>query len=250
MVSVKLEHRCIGGGLGDWTKLTTGCLGKWPKTQEGKYQGGTSMGSWQGRSLEGSDTTASIWEGQSPGWALALIHAVWPAFLLNPILNYLCCVPAPGKDWGFEPGLVEGTRIEDTEQAFQGIHECGVPVKAENMEEYWGEKKEPQKQQAAKILYLNTERCKYTGRTEHPQKWLCLFKVTLQWFFGCHLATLLSIDIPQSPSQMLLGEGAVLQTWIKCKVSIATRKKLWVFLHHYSCQEVFSTCRLLRKQIQ
>lgn len=135
--------RGIWGSLGDCTKLSSRCLRKWPNTQEGKDQGGTSMGRWQGRRLEGSDMPASVWVGWSPGWALALIlqKVVWPVFLLNHILNYLFCVPAPGKDSRAEPGLVEGARIEDTGQDFQGVHERGVPVKAENMEEYRGERR-------------------------------------------------------------------------------------------------------------
>lgn len=36
--------------------------------------------------------------GRTITWlGLVLIRAVWPALLLNPILNYLCCVPAPRK---------------------------------------------------------------------------------------------------------------------------------------------------------
>lgn len=50
-------------------------------------------------------------------------------------------MPAPGKDSRAEPGLVEGARIEDTGQDFQGVHERGVPMKAENMEEYRGERR-------------------------------------------------------------------------------------------------------------
>lgn len=121
--------RGIWGSLGDCTKLSPRCLGKWPKTQEEKDQSGTSMGRWQGRRLEGSDMSASVGVGWSPRWALALIlqKVVWPVFLLNHVLNYLFCVPAPGKDSRAEPGLVEGARIEDTGQDFQGVHERGVP---------------------------------------------------------------------------------------------------------------------------
>lgn len=52
---------------------------------------------------EGGWRDQSIWAGQSPGWALVLIHAVWPA-LLNPILNYLCCVPPLEKTQGLSQG--------------------------------------------------------------------------------------------------------------------------------------------------
>lgn len=76
---------------GGFTQLAMGSL-EGPQTQKGKDQGGTSMGRWRGGRLEGSDWWAGHRAGRSPDWALPLIPAVWPVFLLNPILNCLFCI--------------------------------------------------------------------------------------------------------------------------------------------------------------